>query len=200
MRAFHGILKYLLAFQAIMVVSLGFSQETLKDQFDRIMEKSSTYEQYKVIRQTEIVGFWESIDDTLGIRAQEIQKLKTRVTQLQMNMDSLNAQLRETKTSLEESELVNESITFLGMEMNKSAYHVLAWGIIVVLGVLGVLAYGMFIKSNTTTSKVKKEFEQLRKEFEIQKDKARETQVRLKRELQTAVNTIDEMKRGGARR
>ncbi len=48
------------------------------------------------------------------------------------------------------------------------------------------------MRSNRVTSKVKKEFEALNTEYEEHKTKARESQVKLKKELQTAVNQLNE--------
>ncbi|MFH6982273.1 hypothetical protein [Marinoscillum luteum] len=190
----------LLLFTVMATTHVGYTQESLKDQYEQIMQKSSTYEQYKVIRQTEIEGFWVNIADTLSSKSDEISSLQSRITDLQTNIDSLKSDLRKVNVRLAESIKTNDVITFLGMEMEKTAYHILVWVIILILAVAVVLAYGMFMKSNASTSRIKREFEQQRKEFETHRDKSRETQVRLKRELQTAVNTIEEMKRGGARR
>lgn len=65
-----------------------------------------------------------------------------------------------------------------------------------VLAVLAALAYMMFMKSNRVTSRSRKELGALEQEFEDHKNKARETQVKLKRELQTSINKMEEMKRG----
>ncbi|MEQ8582873.1 MAG: hypothetical protein RIC30_11955 [Marinoscillum sp.] len=201
MKKVHRTLKLcLLLFTVAAASQAGHAQESLKDQYEQIMQKSSTYEQYKVIRQTEIEGFWVNIEDTLRAKSKEITSLQSTIANLQGNIDSLKSDLRKVSARLAESEKTNDGIIFLGIEMEKTAYHILVWVIILILVVAVVLAYGMFVKSNATTSRIKREYEQQRKEFETHRDKSRETQVRLKRELQTAVNTIEEMKRGGARR
>ena len=201
MKKVHRTLKLcLLLFTVAAASQAGHAQESLKDQYEQIMQKSSTYEQYKVIRQTEIEGFWVNIEDTLRAKSKEITSLQSTIANLQGNIDSLKSDLRKVSARLAESEKTNDAIIFLGIEMEKTAYHILVWVIILILVVAVVLAYGMFVKSNATTSRIKREYEQQRKEFETHRDKSRETQVRLKRELQTAVNTIEEMKRGGARR
>ncbi|WP_421895369.1 hypothetical protein [Marinoscillum sp.] len=201
MKKVHRTLKLcLLLFTVAAASQAGHAQESLKDQYEQIMQKSSTYEQYKVIRQTEIEGFWVNIEDTLNGKTEEITSLQSTIANLQGNIDSLKSDLRKVSARLAESEKTNDAIIFLGIEMEKTAYHILVWVIILILVVAVVLAYGMFVKSNATTSRIKRDYEQQRKEFETHRDKSRETQVRLKRELQTAVNTIEEMKRGGARR
>lgn len=182
--------------------SMHFSmaQDGIKKEFDQMMEKSSTYEQYKVIKITEINEFWARVESTLDARTANIQRLQNQLEAVDTQVDSLQAELARVNVRLNETLEEKDSIVFLGLSMEKTAYHIFVWIIIVALAVLCVMAYLMYIKSNKTTTRIKREYSGLSKEFEAHKDKARETQVKLKRELQTAVNSIDEIKRGGGRR
>lgn len=194
--------KYLIVPLALLVITFqqSFAQEqSLESQFNKLMEYS-TYERYKVVPITEMNGFWANINDTLSVRNSAVGELKTRIQELEVELDTINRELNVTQKKLASSLLVNDQIEFVGISFNKTAYHVMVWSIMVVLLVLGSLGYMMYLSSNKTTTKAKKESEGLRAELEDFKDKARETQVRLKRELQTAVNSIEEMRRGGARR
>ncbi|MEQ9022021.1 MAG: hypothetical protein RLN82_04575, partial [Pseudomonadales bacterium] len=101
-------------------------------------------------------------------------------------------ELAEVQARLDESLELNDTIYFLGIPFSKVGYHIMVWVIIIALAVLGVMAYFMFIRSNSVTKRAKREFDSLQAEYEEHKTKARETQVKLKRELQTAVNQLNE--------
>lgn len=172
----------------------------LQESFDFMMEKYSTYEQYKVVPIVRLNEFWGEIDDSLKTKDRSISQLKGEIIALNSMIDSLKSDLNSVKNELENSEATNEEIAFLGIPFDKTVYHLMVWAIIILLAVLTVMIYFMYIRSNGLTSRFKKDLEQLRKEYDEHRDKSREVQVKLKRELQTAVNTIDEMKRGGTRR
>lgn len=185
---------------ALSITSFYTKAQSLEEQFNAMIEKSSTYDNYKVIKISEINDFWKNVDESTKAKSAEIQRLQSQVNSLQVEIDSAKSQLIKVKSDLVSSLEVNDSIQFLGMELTKSTYHIIVWVIILILIVLSVMAYLMYMNSNKTTSRVKKDYAQLNKELEAHKDKAREMQVKLKRELQTANNTIEEMKRGGPSR
>lgn len=160
------------------------------------MEKYSTYEQYKVIPITRMNQFWAEVNDSLVTKDKSNAKLKGEIIALKAMIDSLNSELSTVKANLETSEETNSEISFLGIPFDKTIYHIMVWAIIILLAALTILTYFMYIRSNGLTSRFKKDLEQLRHEYDDHRDKSREAQVKLKRELQTAVNTIDEMKRG----
>ena len=85
----------------------------------------------------------------------------------------------------------NGSIDFLGLSLSKLSYHIIVWSLILILTGLGLFAYTMFFRSNKLTVRHRKELEDLEREFERHKQAAREKQVKLKRELQTAINRLD---------
>ncbi|MAE84738.1 MAG: hypothetical protein CMB80_18505 [Flammeovirgaceae bacterium] len=172
----------------------------LKGTFEGMMEKYSTYEQYKVIPITRMNQFWAEVNDSLVTKDKSNAKLKGEIIALKAMIDSLNSELSTVKANLETSEETNSEISFLGIPFDKTIYHIMVWAIIILLAALTILTYFMYIRSNGLTSRFKKDLEQLRHEYDDHRDKSREAQVKLKRELQTAVNTIDEMKRGGSRR
>ncbi|WP_258097197.1 hypothetical protein [Marinoscillum pacificum] len=174
--------------------------QTLKGTFDGMMEKYSTYEQYKVIPITRMNQFWVEVNDSLITKDRSISQLNVEIVALNAMIDSLKSDLATVKNNLETSEATNSEISFVGIPFDKTVYHILVWTIIIILAALAVIAYFMYIRSNGLTSRFKKDLEQMRHEYDEHRDKSREVQVRLKRELQTAVNTIEEMKRGGARR
>lgn len=173
---------------------------TLNESFAGMMQKYSTYEQYKVIPIVKLNEFWSVVVDSVQTKDRDISQLNGQIVALNAMIDSLKSDLNSVKASLETSQAVNTEIAFLGISFDKTVYHVLVWTIIILLAALAVMAYLMYIRGNGLTTRFKKDLDQLRQEYDEHRDKSREAQVKLKRELQTAVNTIDELKRGGARR
>ncbi|WP_421764594.1 hypothetical protein [Ekhidna sp.] len=168
------------------------AQETLQQKFDNMLENTETYERYKVIPRTDLNAFWSEVTDTLNQKQQKIQQLQSETQDAKANAQQSRAELVSVQAKLDESLELNDTIYFFGIPFSKIGYHILVWAIIAILAVLGIMAYFMFIRSNSVTTKTRREFETLQAEYEEHKSKSRETQVKLKRELQTAVNQLSE--------
>lgn len=172
--------------------SLTYGQNSLKEKYDNMIETTETYEQYKVIPRTTIDAFWAEVSDSLSGNSRTVYDLRQTIQNQQASITTSEAQVSDLSNQLSESLNQNDSINFLGISFSKVGYHLMVWLIIVTLAVLGVISYLMFMRSNRVTTRVKKEHEELIAEFDTHKDKARETQVKLKRELQTAINNLNE--------
>ncbi|WP_462251504.1 hypothetical protein [Ekhidna sp.] len=168
------------------------AQNSLQEKYDGIIESTETYEQYKVIPRTTIDDFWMEVSDTLKLNKGVINDLQIKRQDQEAFIKKLEADILNLQSNLDSSLNQNDSINFVGISFSKVGYHLMVWLIIAVLAAFGVIAYLMFARSNRVTSRVKKDHDELIAEFDAHKDKAREAQVKLKRELQTALNTINE--------
>ncbi len=176
----------------VFLLSIDSQAQTLQEKYDEMLEKTETYEQYKVIPRARLNAFWSETVDSLNTQSATISDLRSQVATQQNEINTLKSQLAEVQAKLDGSLELNNTIHFLGIPFSKLGYHLMVWLIIAALATLGVIAYLMFLRSNKVTIRVKKEHDKLEREFEEHKTKAREKQVKLKRELQTAVNQLNE--------
>ncbi|NQZ77312.1 MAG: hypothetical protein HRT61_14600 [Ekhidna sp.] len=167
-------------------------QESLNHKYDLLIEGSETYQQFKVIPKSDLSDFWKEVNDTLSVSRGIAVDLQVKLEEQQGAIKDLEAKLDNVQAELDSSLETNDSINFLGILFSKGGYHLFVWGIIIVLAVTTALCYMMFLRSNRVTTKAKREYEDLSLELVAYKDKAREAQVKLKRELQTALNKLSE--------
>ena len=179
----------------ILISSPLFSQD-LNGKFRDMMENSETYEKFKVIPANQLNEFWSEVQDTIDIKNKRIQSLESEINGLESSISELESELDEVKVELEKSRTLNDSINFLGADLNKSLYHIIVWFIIAALIVGLIVLFGMYSRSHKVTRKAQKEYHEITNEFEQFKDQARERQVKLKRELQTAINNLEDLRRG----
>lgn len=177
---------------AVLCTIPSLAQESLQAKYDNMLENTETWEQYKMIPRTTLNGFWSEVSDTLRANKAQIVTLKEQVIAEKAATLAASADAAQVQDKLDESLNLNDSISFLGISFSKVGYHLLVWSIIVILAALGAISYFMFMRSNRVTVRVKNEYDTLNDEFEEQKNKARESQAKLKRELQTALNALNE--------
>ncbi|MEO1253705.1 MAG: hypothetical protein AAFY41_02290 [Bacteroidota bacterium] len=186
-------MKYLKLTAFLFIISIQTqAQQSLQEKYDELLEQTETYEQYKVIPRTRLNTLWSEIGDSLKTNRTKINELQSEITSLRQKINELRESTTELEMKLDQSLSQNDTIHFLGIPFSKLGYHIMVWIIIAVLTVLSIILYLMFAKSNSVTSSAKKAYQALEIEYEEHKTKSREKQAKLKRELQTAVNQLNE--------
>lgn len=181
----------LFVFVSFLSCNVAFSQASIQQQFDQFYEnETSSWQEYKLVKQPKLKEFWTVVSDTLRIKNENLAKRSVEINSLKVNIDTLNNRVATLETNLAESRAVNNEIYFIGIPMAKSAYNIMVWLIILVLAVGVGVVYMMYMRSNSVTKKVQKAYSSLENEYTEHKNRSRESQVKLKRELQTALNTL----------
>ncbi len=190
----------LIAFVALFVFGSAVAQSDSSDvmdleaQYIELKAKSNNYQIYKVVKEASMDQFWNSVADTLLMNSREIQGLNKTVGDLNAQVKSLQGQVAEKDQSMSDQAYQVEHMSFLGMDITKSSYIVLSWSIIFVLIAIALVLFFRFKNANKVTSETKSEFQALSEEFEAHKQKARENETKLKRDLQTEINLVEELK------
>jgi len=167
---------------------------TLKGNFENMKDKSETYQIYKVIPRERLDAFWSAVEDSLALNARNLNQVRTELGSTSQDVTNLRAQLEENEAALEQVTYKRDRISFLGIDLVKSTYSTMAWGMIFFLSIVVAVFYLKFTNSNRVTTKVKKEHQGLLDEFEEFRNRAREKEIKLKRELQTEINSVEELK------
>ncbi|MEN8884587.1 MAG: hypothetical protein ABF244_10225 [Flavobacteriaceae bacterium] len=178
----------------LLISTVAVSQETTKDtltieeQFDRIYRISSSYQEYKVIRKTTYQSLKTNALDSIKIIDKELQ-LKN------IHNNVLNDSLQEVKKVLEILEtdmklLITEknSISFLGIQLNKSTYTIIVWSIILLLIIALLYFIYQYKNSYSVTSEAKSNLSEAEEELAIHKKKSLEREQKLRRQLQDEIN------------
>lgn len=185
----------------LLMLSAGaaFSQNsgsTLNKKWDIMLEKAENYEHYKVIKKVELNEVWKSVQDSVSRLKAELKQERSQIKDQAEQITTLQKQLEEVKTQLDGVSEERDSMSFLGAQVDKYSYATTLWFIIfIVLGGCGVLFF-LFQNSNRGTVQKIKDYDDLSKSFEEYKQSKIEMERKLKREMQTYINSIEELKRG----
>jgi len=170
-------------------------ERNLEEQYEYLMKKSTTYQDYKVVKVVGLNQLWKNINDSIGLAHSNYYAAKREIKGLNEELAAVKDSLNTTSASLEESNYNRDRISFIGIPLLKGAYNTIVWGIIFVLAIIVVVLFMRFMKSNAVTKSTRNEYGKLEEEFENYKKNARENEINLKRDLQTAHNTIEDLKR-----
>ena len=167
---------------------------SLKDQLNYLDEHTRIYENYRAIREDMFQKLKVNISDTLSAVNTKIAGLNKTAKVLNMTIDTLKANLESARTRLDEMTRTKNSIKVLGLQLNKSAYNKAMWTILAALAAALVLGFLAFKRNLSAMFNTKKEFQELKNEFETYRKTSREAREKL---TMDHFNEIKRLKGGG---
>ncbi len=196
------LIKYLLAFLIFaMATSLIYSQEdqnntpkpsldngTIESQFDYLYRKSSTYQEYKVVKQTFYYKIKKNVLDSLKLLKNELASTKQVVTAQNTEVNELKGALKTTNDNLTNVTKEKDNIKLLGISLTKTSYNTILWSIIIGLVLFLLFFIYRFKNSNSVTKQANKSLAEIEEEFFAFKTIALEREQKVRRELQDEIN------------
>jgi hypothetical protein len=146
---------------------------TIKDQMKYVEEKTLIYENYRAIREDMFQKMKNNAVDSLSKARSSINEYMQLTGNLKVTIDSLNSSLGSTQEELKKLTRTKNSISIVGMELDKNSYNSIMWTIVAVLVLLLAIGYLAFKRFRTITLNTKKELNELKAEFEGYRQKSR---------------------------
>lgn len=185
-----------LTFAQLAAKALEDDKLELKDRYQVMKTNSQTYEDYKVIKEFILDGFWKIAVDTISRKEAQLAEVRQKVTDLQAELATSHQQLAEQKASVEGITFDSEHISVLGVHFGKGMFLLIT---LVVVAALVTIIVGVTARLKMLQASVKDKAQvadSLTHEFEEYKRKALERQTKLSRELQNERNKLVELGRG----
>jgi hypothetical protein len=181
---------------------------SLQQQFNSMKFRSSSYQEfnhdYKVVRVDHLDKFWKNVQDSLKGREQAIRqggkateqaliKARQELKAQQAQVQALQQDNQQKEQAIRKTAHDVASLSVFGLDMNKQLYVILSWVAILGLGLLaGVFAF-LYKKSKVVTDQKVQAFETISQEYKEYKQNAREREIKIKRELQTEANKVEDL-------
>lgn len=168
--------------------------QSLEQQFESLKENSENYKVYKVIKRTELESFWSVVNDSINNTKDKLTVTNQKINSQQAEISELNSKIEGQKEEIDGLQHATSHIEVMGMDFSKEGYSIANFTIIIILiAGLGLLYYKYTHNHKVAKSKVLA-FQKLDSEFEEYKKNSLEKQMKLRRELQTERNRIDEIR------
>lgn len=171
-----------------------FIKNSLKEQINYLEEHTRIYDSYRAVREDMFQKLKVNISDTLSSANRKIAGLNKTKSALNLTIDSLRSNLESTRTSLEEMTKTKNSISVIGLEINKLTYNKIMWTILAGLVAALVIGFLAFKRNLSAIFNTKKEYQDLKDEFETYRKSSREAREKL---TMDHFNEIKRIKSGG---
>ena len=146
----------------------------LEAQLDYVHDKTRVYNDYRAIRDDIFLKLKRNVKDTLNATRLEVEQLNSKLTERNFQIETLNSDLSRTNNEKDEALRNRDSLSFLGIQMNKGLYNVIMWFIVLGLAALGGIMVMLFRRSHQVTKEVKKELQTTQDEFGQYRKSSRE--------------------------
>ncbi len=152
---------------------------TLKEQMDYISDKTKIYDDYRAIREDMFQKIKSNAIDSLNAENNKVVFLKNINASRNKSIDSLSSALESTKLDLDKVTKTKDSFSIFGNDISKSIYNAVMWTVIILLAGILVLGFLAFKRDQTVTNRTRKEYDDLRKEFEAYRKASREAREKM---------------------
>ena len=161
----------------------SLNESNIEGQFQYLISRSEDFEDYKMVKRWILYSFKSHVIDTLDqlkgeIEAYDsIQKLKTaEISKLGTTIEDLEAKLKEVEKE-------KDSLSLIGMSVQKSGFYSIVIFSLLALVALIVILFVMYKRSNILTVKAKSELKELQDEFIAHRKSALKRHEKVVREL-----------------
>ena len=169
-----------------------FSQEnntqTVDSQITELIEKSNTYQSYKVIELSKLQVLQRNIRDSISALKTTIATSESVIQEQNNRIDSITHQIEELNLDLAKTQEKVENISLLGIPTNKSTYNSIMWSIIIVLLLVSSILLVRFKKSHGDTKDAREKLEETEVELENLRKRSLEREQKVRRQLQDEIN------------
>ena len=181
----NKLLFFLFLFTAISLVA---QENTLENQFDDVIKKSNSYQEFKVIKKVKINSLKKNVLDTVAQLEQNINSFSEEIQQQKTKITNLNNELETTQNNLSISKEKENSIEVFGVLTNKTTHNTIVF---LLLGILLITIFILFYKfknSHTVTKSTKDRLQETEEELESFRQRTLEREQQLRRKLQDEIN------------
>ena len=166
----------------------------LQEQFVYLKDESNAYKDKKIIREVRLNRFWTNVKDSLAQVRQQLTATQAKVNSQGTEIGSLNETIAAQQQTVNASEHASTHISVMGIDMLKNSFLSFFWITASVLTLLLLVALYQYRNSKQVTSKTQYNLRAIQRELEDFRKKSLEKERKLRRELQTERNRVEELK------
>jgi septal ring factor EnvC (AmiA/AmiB activator) len=139
---------------------------SIDEQFHYVIEKSSHYQDFKVIKENTVNSLMTNVLDTLQKLRTDLRNSNQTIASHQADMKAVKTELQSTNDKLNDTYKEKNSIRLLGILMSKDTYVNTMWIIIALLAVASGIFFLLYKRSNKITLQNRNDLEETKAEFE----------------------------------
>lgn len=156
---------------------------TITSQFDYIYRVSNNFQEYEVIKKSNLEQLKANVLDSIRTISKEVADLKLYMSTLDDSVvivkDLLVAEIDQKNQAIAD----RDNFSFLGIGIEKSAYSSMMWVLVLILAAALAFFAFQYFRSSSKIAKAEKDLIDVQEEFEQHRKNTLDRERKLKREL-----------------
>ncbi len=179
---------FLFTLQVAAQDSIQVRKNTLNEQMTDAFDKSNSYQEYKVVKKTQLATLKRNILDSVSELRKRIDSQENELSMHNTEVDSLRQNLKTTRQNLANSQEKEDGIEVFGILTSKAVYNTIMWSIILILLAIGGFLFYRFLNSHKITNAAELKMAEMEIELEDYRRNSLEREQKLRRKLQDEIN------------
>lgn len=159
----------------------------LENQFELILNNGKNYTTdsipFEVIKRRYLIAFKENLKDSLMLQSTELKSHKEKLNSTQKAFQDLESENTELKKELSEINTKENSINFLGVNINKILFFAINYTIIIALILSVIFLYKHYLSSSKNQANLIEALKVSEETINSNKKKGLNRELKLKREI-----------------
>ncbi|HSF55958.1 MAG TPA: hypothetical protein VLA71_19540 [Algoriphagus sp.] len=184
----------LLAFFLFSGFSFAFAQDstatqnslrsgTIKSQFDYIYRVSNGFQEYEVVKKSNLEQLKANVLDSIKTLSKEVADLKVQLGSLDDSVVIVKELLSAEVAQKNEAIASRDNFNFLGIGIQKTVYSSMMWTLVAILTAALVFFALQYFRSFGRIKKAENDFLEVQEEFDLHRKNTLDRERKLKREL-----------------
>jgi uncharacterized membrane protein len=162
------------------------SEKNLEQQFSTFKENLKYWNGLYYLNEVQLNEFYSALRDSIGIYEKQVFKSKDELNEVKSRLDLKEKETEEIQSKLNRSVTLEDSIVLLGVDIKKNFYSTAMFTLILLLVIVCALLIILFKRNKRITRNTKKDYEELKEEYEVHKKNALDRYVKINNELTRA--------------
>lgn len=177
------ILVFMSVFSFAKDINAWKKEKSLEQQFSVFKDNLNFWSGNYFLNETQLNEFYGAFKDSVSVLENKISGKTKAINALQNELNSTGKLLEDTKSELNYSIKTKNGIAVFGQNIDKSIYTFFMSAIILSLLVFLGIIFLLYKRSNTVTVRTKKDYDELKEEFEVHKRNALDRYTQINMEL-----------------
>ena len=164
-------------------IESAYDTLNVSGQFDYLYKRSNTYEDYKVVRISSYNALKKNALDSISIYKVQVDKHLQKIGDLNKKINDQASEVKSLSQELEKTKDIQDSMSFVGANVSKSAYNSIMWGLVICLIALSAMLFSFYRRGYAVVKSTKKRLQEIQEELENHRKNALVREQKLAREL-----------------
>jgi ABC-type multidrug transport system fused ATPase/permease subunit len=156
---------------------------TIDSQFEYIYDVSNNFQEYKVVKQTNLDLLKSNILDSMKTMRSSVGDLNLIIDNQKDSIGSLNQVLSTSETEKQQAIAEKDNFSFLGIGIYKVVYSTFMWILVAILAAALAFFSFQYTRSYKKIRKAQRDLEEIQEELDSHRKTMLDRERKLKREL-----------------